>query len=118
MSLGVEKFDPITKPVQLTPAAIAHIKKELTKTKAVGLRLGVKKAGCSGLKYVVDYVREINASDQTFEIDNLTIFIDKQSIPALSGLTVDYVREGLNGHLKFLNPNEKGSCGCGESFMV
>lgn len=120
MSLGVTTYDPsANKGLHFTPAAVAHVKKEIAKHNAQGLRLGVKKAGCSGLKYVVDYVYEKKTDDQQFLIENdLTIFVDQQSLEALKNLTVDYIREGLNGRLKFINPNEKGSCGCGESFMV
>lgn len=124
MSLGVTIHDPNAIPasgkvVDFTPAAIAHIRKDLEKHNAKGLRLGVKKAGCSGLKYVVDYIYEVNSHDHKFTFDNdLQVFVDPDSLSALLGLTVDYVKEGLNGRLKFINPNEKGSCGCGESFMV
>lgn len=105
--------------VQFTPAAIAHVKKEISKHKALGLRLGVKKAGCSGLKYVIDYVFEPAAKDQKISIEQeLQVFIDAESVSYFDEITVDYVREGLNGTLKFINPRAKNSCGCGESFMV
>lgn len=120
MSLGVTTYDPTTKnAVNFTPAAVAHVRKEIAKHKAEGLRLGVKKAGCSGLKYIVDYVYDVKQEDHQFLIESdLKVFVDQQSLEALTGLTVDFIREGLNGRLKFINPNEKGSCGCGESFMV
>jgi len=123
MNLGVTTYDPTAtvadKAIHLTATAIAHIKKEITKQKAQGLRLGVKKAGCSGLKYVVDYVFTVNSADQVFTFaDDLAVYVDQESLSALAGLTIDYVQEGLNGRLKFINPNEKNSCGCGESFTV
>lgn len=124
MSAGVAIYDPANviknhDGIQFTPAAIAHVKKEILKHQALGLRLGVKKAGCSGLKYVIDYVYQSTQEGEKIFIEkDLPIFIDAESLPIFDGVTVDYVREGLNGVLKFINPNEKSSCGCGESFMV
>jgi iron-sulfur cluster assembly protein len=87
---------------------------------ALGMRLGVKESGCSGFAYVVDYVYQaIPNDDCIISVDaELTIYIDKQSLPYLRGIQIDCVRNGLNTALKFINPNEKGSCGCGESFTV
>jgi iron-sulfur cluster assembly protein len=106
--------------VSFTDAAIAHVIKSMEKRGgAKGLRLGVKKTGCSGYSYVVDYVDTLQESDTAFTVaSNLTVFIDKSSLPFLQGVKVDYLREGLNGMFKFSNPNEKGSCGCGESFTI
>jgi iron-sulfur cluster assembly protein len=118
--MTVSIYDPAENTsVILTPAAIVHIKKEIQKNKAIGFRFGIKKAGCSGFKYVVDLVFEKNSSDHIIEIEkDLMVYIDNESFPVLQGITIDYVREGLNGKLKFMNPNEKNSCGCGESFGV
>lgn len=120
MSSDVATYDPNVQPIiNLTPSAINHIKKEINKHQALGLRLGVKKAGCSGLKYLVDYVYEIDKTDRVITVENeLNVFINPQNLFALTGLTLDYVKEGLNGKLKFINPNEKSSCGCGESFTT
>jgi iron-sulfur cluster assembly accessory protein len=90
---------------------------------ALGVRISLKKAGCSGLQYVLDYVTSINPQDELIELKNLAdvtlnIYVDKQAIPYIIGSHVDYVREGLNGKIQFINPNEKNSCGCGESFLV
>lgn len=117
---SVKIYDPEVKPLlTLTPAAIAHITKEINKHQAMGLRVGVKKAGCSGLKYVVDYVYKPEPQDRMLMFaDDLCVYIQTSSLSALQGIEIDYVREGLNGSLKFNNPNEKGSCGCGESFSV
>lgn len=119
----VKIYDPNAMPahtgVTMTPAAIAYVKKQIEKNKAIGFRVGTKKAGCSGLKYVVDYVFEKKSADHIFSIDPaLQVFIDEESLSALNGIQIDYVIEGLNGSLKFINPNETGSCGCGESFSV
>jgi iron-sulfur cluster assembly accessory protein len=105
--MTVSIYDPEkNSAVSVTPAAIAHIKKELQKNNAIGFRFGIKKAGCSGFKYVVDLVFEKNSGDHLIEIEkDLMIYIDNESFPVLQGITVDYVREGLNGKLKFLNPN-------------
>jgi iron-sulfur cluster assembly protein len=118
--MNVSIYDPTENtPITLTPTAIAHIKKEIQKNKALGFRFGVKKAGCSGFKYVIDFVFETIDSDHVLPIgSDFDVYIDKESFPVLQGITIDYVREGLNGRLKFINPNEKNSCGCGESFGV
>lgn len=118
MNDAVKIYEPKL-PVTITPAAITHIKSKVQKHQAIGMRIATKKAGCSGFKYVVDYVHTPNAQDQSFLIDpDLTIYIDPESLPIIYGTEIDYVREGINGVLKFKNPNEKGSCGCGESFSV
>jgi iron-sulfur cluster assembly accessory protein len=120
MSDVINTYDPALKPaVELTASAIAHVKKEIKKHQAVGLRLGVKKAGCSGYKYVVDYVHTPEKTDRIISIDDeLTVYVDSESLLRLYGLKIDYVKEGLNGKIVFNNPNEKSSCGCGESFSV
>lgn len=120
MTDTVSIYDPTAKPdIHLTPAAIVHVKKEIAKHHAVGLRLGTKKAGCSGLKYVVGYVAKLDEPGEVVDIAaDLKVYIDKDSLPMLRGIKLDYVREGLNGVLKFINPNETSSCGCGESFSV
>lgn len=108
-----------TPAVNLTASAIRHLKNQIKKHRAVGLRLGVKKEGCSGFKYVVDYVHTPTEKDQKFSVEKeLDVYIDNESLPKVYGITIDYVQEGLNGKLKFNNPNEKNSCGCGESFSV
>ncbi len=124
MQDNVSIYDPATVSkkhdgIRFTPSAVAHVRKEILKHQAQGLRLGVKKAGCSGFKYVIDYVYESNQEGKKILIEkDLPVFIDVESLPVFDGVIVDYVREGLNGVLKFINPNEKSSCGCGESFMV
>ena len=84
----------------------------------VGLRLSVKKTGCSGFSYVVDYADAVDNEDVVFELDDVKVIVDKQSLEVIDGTEVDYVREGLNEVFKFRNPRAKGECGCGESFSV
>jgi iron-sulfur cluster assembly protein len=120
---SVNIFDPTIsyKPVTLTTAAIAHVKKKLKERGAgIGLRLSVKKAGCSGLEYVVDYVDAKQVNEAIFSIEeNLAVYVSLEDLPFLHGTEIDYVQKGITGgELKFNNPNAKVSCGCGESFNV
>jgi len=84
----------------------------------LGIRLGVRTTGCSGLAYVLEYIDSINAEDITFEQDGFVIVVDPKSSVYLKGLEIDYVRQGLNEGFEFNNPLEKDRCGCGESFRV
>jgi len=104
----------------LTPSAIKHIKKILAKqVRGKCFRLSIKRSGCSGFAYVVDYIDSLHAEDLKFSIDNdLVVFVDRLSFPILKGVCIDYVQNGLNGTLKFINPNQTAACGCGESFSI
>ena len=105
--------------VTLTQRAADHIGRYLAKRgRGVGLRLGVRTTGCSGMAYKLEYVDEAAADDQVFEHFGVKVFVDPKSMPYLSGTELDYAREGLNEGFKFSNPNEKATCGCGESFTV
>lgn len=86
--------------------------------KGIGLRLGVKTTGCSGLAYVLEFVDELNADDQVFEDNGVKIIIDGKSLVYLDGTQLDFSKEGLNEGFQFNNPNANGECGCGESFNV
>jgi len=86
--------------------------------KGVGLRLGVKTTGCSGMAYVMEYVDEIEEGDVVFEDQGVKVVINPKSLVYLDGTELDYAREGLNEGFKFNNPNVKDMCGCGESFNV
>ena len=86
--------------------------------KGVGLRLAVKTNGCSGMAYVMEFVDEVNPEDEVFEMDGVKVIVDKKSLVYIDGTEVDYAKEGLNEGFQFKNPNEKGVCGCGESFTV
>ena len=104
----------------LTPSAIKHIKKIIAKQgRQKCFRLSVKRSGCSGFSYVVDYVDSFYSEDLKFSIDNdLDVFVDQMSFPILKGVCIDYIQNGLNGTLKFINPNQTAACGCGESFSI
>ena len=86
--------------------------------KGVGVRLGVKTTGCSGLAYVIEFVDSINEDDEIFEEKGIKVIIDAKSSIYLDGTHLDFVKEGLNEGFEFTNPNSKGECGCGESFTV
>ena len=105
--------------VQLTDRAAEHVKRYMEKRgKGVGLRLGVRTTGCSGLAYKIEFADEVKPEDSTFESNGVRVFIDPKSLAYLDGTELDFVREGLNEGFKFNNPNEKDRCGCGESFNV
>ena len=84
----------------------------------LGVRLGVKTSGCSGLAYVLEFVDELDEDDQVFEDHGVKVIIDRKSLVYLDGTELDYGKEGLNEGFKFNNPNVKDECGCGESFKV
>ncbi|MGA5722189.1 iron-sulfur cluster assembly protein IscA, partial [Pseudomonas atacamensis] len=86
--------------------------------KGVGIRLGVRTTGCSGLAYVLEFVDEVVAEDQVFESHGEKVIIDPKSLAYLDGTELDFVKEGLNEGFKFNNPNVRGECGCGESFNI
>jgi iron-sulfur cluster assembly protein len=105
--------------ITITQQAADHISRHIEKRgKGIGLRLGVRMTGCSGLAYKLEYVDEPNPQDQVFEYQGVKVFVDPKYMPFLEGVQVDYSREGLNEGFRFSNPNEKASCGCGESFTV
>lgn len=85
---------------------------------ALGLRLGVKTTGCSGLAYVLEFVDELKVEDNVFEDKGVKIIIDTKSLAYLDGTQLDFAKEGLNEGFQFNNPNVNGECGCGESFTV
>lgn len=84
----------------------------------MGLRLSVKKTGCSGFAYVVNYADEIGADDVVFEDQGVKVIVDRASLGYIDGTEVDFVKQGLNEAFRFRNPNVKGECGCGESFTI
>jgi len=85
---------------------------------AAGLRIGVKRTGCSGLAYVVNHAGEVTADDVVFDQDGVRVVVDRQALEMIDGTVVDFIREGLNEAFRFRNPRAKGECGCGESFTV
>lgn len=109
----------MSETITLTDSAVTHLKKTLEQEgSAIGIRLGVKNSGCSGLSYTMDFAREKEMNDKQFEIGGVKLLVDEQSFEVLKGTQLDYVMEGLNGYLKFRNPNATNECGCGESFQV
>jgi len=105
--------------VTLTESAAKHVQKALnSRGKGVGLRLGVRTSGCSGMAYVLEYADEVAEHDQIFESHGIKVIIDDKSMVYIDGTELDFTREGLNEGFKFNNPNVQNECGCGESFTV
>jgi iron-sulfur cluster assembly protein len=106
--------------ITITEPAAEHIKKHIAKRgKGLGLRIGIRTTGCSGLAYVIEYADSIDENaDSIFEGYGVKVIIDKKSIVHLNGTEIDFEKQGLQQGLKFNNPKEKDKCGCGESFRV
>ena len=105
--------------VTLTEAAASHVTRYLGRRgKGVGVRLGVKTTGCSGLAYKLEYADDVRPEDLAFESHGVKVLVDPKSLQFLDGTELDFAREGVNEGFKFNNPNVKDSCGCGESFNV
>ena len=105
--------------VTLTSSAATYVADFLSnRGKGGGIRVGVKVSGCSGLAYVLEFVDNVDSADQVFESHGVKVFVDPKSLVYLDGIEMDFVKEGLNEGFKFNNPNQKGECGCGESFTV
>ena len=105
--------------ISLTSAAADRVRNFLTRRgHGVGLRVGVKKTGCSGFAYVVNYADEVGSDDLVFEDHGVKVIVDRESLGFIDGTQIDFVKQGLNEAFRFRNPNVKGECGCGESFTV
>lgn len=104
--------------ITLTTPATNKITSQLQKRGGIGIRIGVRTTGCSGLAYVLEYVDELGTGDDTIIFDGFSIIVNKKDQPYLTGMEIDYVREGLNEGFRFNNPNERDRCGCGESFRI
>jgi iron-sulfur cluster assembly protein len=108
--------------IQLTEKAARHAQRALeTRGRGIGLRLGVRTTGCSGLAYKLEYVddeADAGALDHVFVSHGVKVFVDEKSLPYIDGLEMDFAREGLSAGFRFNNPNVKDTCGCGESFRV
>ena len=105
--------------VTLTEAAARHVTRYLSRRgKGVGVRLGVKTTGCSGLAYKLEYADEQAPEDVVYESNGVKVLVDPKSLAYIDGTQLDFVREGLNERFRFSNPNERDKCGCGESFRV
>lgn len=105
--------------LQLSPSAATRINAQIAKRgKGLGLRVGVKKSGCSGYAYTMDYADEVAPDDQVFESHGAKLIVKSDHLPLLAGMILDWQKQGLNESFKFINPNVKAQCGCGESFAV
>ena len=106
-------------PISMTSAAEKHVVRHLeNRGHGVGIRLGVKTTGSSGLSYILEFVDEIDENDIAVISGDAKLFIDRKSFAFLDGTQLDFVKEGLNEGFEFKNPNVKNECGCGESFHV
>lgn len=105
--------------IKLTSAAQRHLQENLTKSSDVvmGIRLGLRDAGCSGFAYTIDFAKEKLDEDEVFIFEQVQIFINRKDLPSLTGMEIDIVQSGVNSTLKFNNPNVINTCGCGESFQ-
>ena len=105
--------------ITMTDSAAQHVAGFLSKRgKGIGIRLGVKTSGCSGMAYKLEFADASEAEDVVFDCNGIKIIVDPRSLPYIDGTQLDYTREGLNEGFKFNNPNIKDQCGCGESFTV
>ena len=105
--------------ISLTESAAKHVAAQLKRRgKGMGLRVGVRTTGCSGLAYKLEFVDEKKPEDVAYDLHGVTIVVDPKSLPYLDGTVLDFTREGLNEGFRFRNPNVKDQCGCGESFNV
>ena len=119
-SLTSFEVEASTFSLELTDSAASHISRFLKRRqKGIGVKIGVKTTGCSGLAYKLEYADTFDPNENfVIKISDFYVIVDKKSAPYLTGMTVDYVRQGLNEGFEFNNPNEKDRCGCGESFRV
>jgi len=105
--------------ITLTQTAVKRVRDMVAKRDSgIGLRIGVVKSGCSGYSYALDYADVVAANDMIIEQDDVKVVVDKDNLPLLEGMILDFVKEGLNQSFKFINPNVTSECGCGESFSV
>ena len=106
--------------IKLTPSALDQMKILLSQREGQlhGIRVGINTKGCSGLSYTLEYVEKIDESDEVIKFDDLNIFVDPKASLFIIGTEVDYIKGELESGFKFINPNEKGRCGCGESFHI
>ena len=105
--------------ISVTQAAADHVQRHLTnRGRGLGIRVGVRTTGCSGMAYVLEFVDEIATEDEVYEGHGIKVIVDPKSLVYLDGTELDFVNEGLNEGFKFKNPNVSAECGCGESFTV
>lgn len=117
--MSVESFDPTSRVLSVTPAALEHFRRQLSNQPGKAVRVSVKKSGCTGFMYVIDMVEQGAAEDLHYQLDDqVELLVDRDSLAILSGTEIDMVKEGINRQIRFINPNVKDQCGCGESFSV
>lgn len=105
--------------ISLTNAAAERVRSYLSRRgSGIGLRVGVKRTGCSGWAYIVDYADSVGSDDVVFDTDELKVVVDKTSLELIDGTEIDFVKEGINEAFRFRNPNSTSECGCGESLSV
>ena len=105
--------------ISLTEPAAERVRSYLAdRGNGIGLRIGVKKTGCNGFAYVINYAEQVDADDVVFEERGVKVVVDRESLALIDGTEVDFIKEGLNEAFRFRNPNITGECGCGESFSV
>jgi len=105
--------------ITVTNTASKKIQTNLSKRgKGIGIKVGVRTTGCSGLAYVLEYVDETWAGSTSFPQDGFSVIVDNRDLPIVDEIEIDYVRQGLNEGFEFRNPREKDRCGCGESFRI
>jgi iron-sulfur cluster assembly protein len=105
--------------ISMSAIAADHVRNQLeARGRGLGIRVGVKTTGCSGMAYVLEFVDELQDEDQVFENHGVKVVVDPKSMLYIDGTQMDFVKEGLNEGFKFINPNSAGECGCGESFTV
>ena len=105
--------------ITVTNNAAKKIKQNLERRgSGIGIRIGIRTTGCSGLAYVLEYVDTPNEDDTQYTDNNTVVIVDAKSLPVVADLTIDYVRQGLNEGFEFINPAEKDRCGCNESFRI
>ena len=105
--------------ISITEKAAQHVRNQLEQRgKGLGIRVGVKTTGCSGMAYVLEFVDELDGDDELFEDFGVKLFVDPKSLVYIDGTQMDFVKDGLNEGFEFKNPNAAGECGCGESFTV
>ncbi|MDT8398512.1 MAG: iron-sulfur cluster assembly accessory protein [Pseudomonadales bacterium] len=116
--MTVQNFDP-NKTITITPAAAAHFREQLQHKGAAGVRIGLKKSGCTGFKYVIEESAAPHANDLVLTLANgVAVYFSPADAASLRGMEIDYTQQGLNRTLKIENPNVTSQCGCGESFDV
>lgn len=105
--------------ISLTESAARHVADQLkSRGSGIGIRVGIKTTGCSGMAYVLEFADKLEVGDQVFEEQGVKIIVDPKSLLYIDGTEMDYIKQGVNEGFEFKNPNAKGECGCGESFSV